>query len=74
VQDGDETIALGVVPTAGDGCIPQLLRVGDRVTPNFGRVAHIDADGLDVVTEHLTLDGELVVERMRLELGQTVAW
>ena len=74
VEDADETVALGVVPTAGAACTPQLLRVGDTVTPHFGRVARIDAEGLEVVTEYLTHDGELKVERVRLPIGQTVPW
>jgi len=74
IEDGDETVALGVVPTSGEGCAPQVLRVGDRVTPHFGRIARIDAQGMEVVTEYLTVDGELVVERVLLALGEPVSW
>jgi|GEM_PF-6961775 len=73
-RDADETVALAVVPTSGADCTPQVVRVGDQVTPHFGRVERIDDTGMDVITEYLNLDGDLVVQRQRVRLGERVDW
>jgi len=74
VEDGEEAVALGVVPSSGQECTPQVLRVGDTVTPHHGRIVRIDDQGIEVVTEYLTIDGDLVTERTLLGLGQEVDW